>query len=453
MRQAVIYPSTQAHLIIKGGKEKCRSLSTEHIVSIGKRGDKAAILQTFEDMCNEEEIALLAIRNIRKRQLEEIRQRMPENKQGYEFKINGHTFVSFIRRLTPSECAELQTIPHDYEFVSSETQQYHGIGNGWNIETIKHIFQFIPEEIKKNMKVLSLFDGISGGQMALNGIGANVSIYLASEIDKHAIANTMHNFPNTIQLGSVTELNVDGIVQKYGVPDILIGGSPCQSFSFSGKMKGMCTTKGEEIYTLDRYLELKAQGFEFDGQSYLFWEYMRVLTELRRYNQDIIFFLENVEMLDKWERCLSHAIGVRGVHINSALVSAQQRKRIYWTNIRVKDTGKTNLFDFGDDPFEPPTKQTDIPQPKDRGIVIDDVLQDEAGDKYYLKDGVVGKILDRTEKVKLKDYIEKPQMDLEELGEEIHRIEPQLSKEKVTEIAKKGLKQEVERLKRIYCGT
>lgn len=453
MRQAVIYPSTQAHLIIKGGKEKCRSLSTENIVSIGKRGDKAAILQIFEDMCNEEEIVSQAIRNIRKRQLEEIRQRMPENKQGYEFKINGHTFVSYIRRLTPSECAELQTIPHDYEFVSSETQQYHGIGNGWNIETIKHIFQFIPEEIKKDMKVLSLFDGISGGQMALNGIGANVSTYLASEIDKHAIANTMHNFPNTIQLGSVTELNVDEIVQKYGIPDILIGGSPCQSFSFSGKMNGMCTTKGEEIYTLDRYLELKAKGFEFEGQSYLFWEYMRVLTELRKYNQNILFFLENVEMLDKWERCLSHAIGVRGVHINSALVSAQQRKRIYWTNIRVKDTGKTNLFDFDDDPFEPPTKKSDIPQPKDRGIVIDDILQDEVGEKYYLKDDIVGKLLDRTEKAKLKNYIEKPQMNLEELSEEIHRLEPQLSKEKVTEIAKKGLKQEAGRLKGIYYGT
>lgn len=112
MRQAVIYPSTQAPLIIKGGKEKCRSLSTEHIVSIGKRGDKAAILQIFENMCKEE-IASQAIGNIRKRQLDEIRKRMPENKQGYEFKINGHTFVAFIRRLTPSECAELQTIPHD----------------------------------------------------------------------------------------------------------------------------------------------------------------------------------------------------------------------------------------------------------------------------------------------------------------------------------------------------
>lgn len=221
----------------------------------------------------------------------------------------------------------------------------------------------------------------------------------------------------------------------------------------SGKLKGAATSHGEEIYTLDRYLELKAQGFEFEGQSYLFWEYMRVLTELRKYNQNILFFLENVEMLNKWERCLSHAIGIRGVHINSALVSAQQRKRIYWTNIRVKDTGKTNLFDFDDDPFEPPTKKSDIPQPKDRGIVIDDILQNKAGDKYYLKDDIVGKLLDRTEKAKLKDYIMKPQMTLDELSEEIHRLEPQLLKEEIDEIAKNGLKQEVERLNDIWCGT
>lgn len=96
---------------------------------------------------------------------------------------------------------------------------------------------------------------------------------------------------------------------------------------------------------------------------------------------------------------------------------------------------------------------SDIPQPKDRGIVIDDILQDEVGEKYYLKDDIVGKLLDRTEKAKLKDYIEKPQMNLEELSEEIHLLEPQLSKEKVTEIAKKGLKQEVGRLKGIYYGT
>lgn len=454
MRQAVIYPSTQTHLIIKGGKEKCRSLSTEHIVSIGKRGDKAAILQIFENMCNEEEIASQAIRNIRKRQLEEIRKSMPKDKQGYEIKINGHTFVSFIRRLTPSECAELQTIPHDYEFVSSETQQYHGIGNGWNIETIKHIFQFIPEEIKKDMKVLSLFDGISGGQMALNGIGANVSTYLASEIDKHAIANTMHNFPNTIQLGSVTELNVDEMVQQYGIPDILIGGSPCQGFSMSGKLKGAATSHGEEIYTLDRYLELKAQGFEFEGQSYLFWEYMRVLTELRKYNQNVFFFLENVEMLDKWERCLSHAIGIRGVHINSALVSAQNRKRIYWSNIRVKDLGNTSIFDFSDDPFELPRYQTDIPQPKDRNIFIKDILQQHAGGKYYLKDDTVSSLMEETDISKLKDYLLEPQVSIDEVLEYMNANTEysSLTDNEKKRIAKLGYELEKQRLHNIYYG-
>lgn len=88
---------------------------------------------------------------------------MPENKQGVEFEANGVKYVAAIRRLTPQECAELQTMPHDYEFVTSETQQYKGLGNGWNIETIKHIFSFIPKIKLNNLKVLSLFDGISGG--------------------------------------------------------------------------------------------------------------------------------------------------------------------------------------------------------------------------------------------------------------------------------------------------
>lgn len=225
-------------------------------------------------MENKEIIARDIYRKVKEKQLKEFQERMSENKQGVEFEANGVKYVAAIRRLTPQECAELQTMPHDYEFVTSETQQYKGLGNGWNIETIKHIFSFIPKIKLNNLKVLSLFDGISGEQVSLRGIGANITTYLASEIDKHAIANTMHNFPNTIQLGSVTDLNIDEIVEKYGVPDILIGGSPCQSFSFSGKMKGMSTKSGEEIYTLEHYLELKSQGFQFEGQSYLFWEYM-----------------------------------------------------------------------------------------------------------------------------------------------------------------------------------
>lgn len=125
---------------------------------------------------------------------------------------------------------------------------------------------------------------------------------------------------------------------------------------------------------MSQYLELKEQGFEFEGQSYLFWEYMRILTDIRKHNPDVKFLLENVEMGAKWERILSEAIGVYGVHINSALVSAQNRKRIYWTNIRTKQVGL-----FGE-------LHSDIPQPKDRGILLKDILESDVDDKYFLSD-------------------------------------------------------------------
>lgn len=220
------------------------------------------------------------------------------------------------------------------------------------------------------MIVLSLFDGMSCGQIALKELEIIPETYYASEIDKHAIGQTQLNFPNTIQLGSVVEVNVSDLKPI----DLLIGGSPCQSFSFAGKRKGMATKCSEEIYTLDKYLQLKADGFEFEGQSYLFWEYMRILTDIRKYNPDVLFLLENVEMGNKWERILSEAIGVFGVHINSALVSAQNRKRIYWTNIRTRENGL-----FGE-------LHSDIPQPKDRGILLKDILEKEVPKKYYLSD-------------------------------------------------------------------
>ncbi len=230
----------------------------------------------------------------------------------------------------------------------------------------------------------------------------------------------------------------------------------CQSFSFSGKMKGMSTAQGEEIYTLGRYLELKEEGFEFEGQSYLFWEYMRILRELQRYSPGILFFLENVEMLEKWERCLSHAIGVRGVHINSALVSAQQRKRIYWSNIRTKDIPDTRLFpdDDADDPFAWPMVQTDIPQPEDRGIVIKDILQDNAGERYYLKDETVEKLIAKTDKGKLKDYILEPQVSVGEALEYMaeHDEYSRFTDEERQEIAALGYEMEKQRLHDNYYG-
>ena len=234
----------------------------------------------------------------------------------------------------------------------------------------------------KSLRVLSLFDGMSCGQIALRELGIPIDAYYASEVDKFAIQQTQLNFPNTIQLGDVRNVDVKSVCEGGNI-DLLIGGSPCQSFSFAGKRAGMKTTQNEEIYTLERYLQLKQEGFEFEGQSYLFWEYMRILTELRRYNPNVLFLLENVEMGKKWERVLSEAIGIRGVHINSALMSAQNRRRIYWTNIRVGYSGL-----FGD-------LYSDIPQPADRGILLRHILEKDVDDKYFLSKNVVNRITGR----------------------------------------------------------
>jgi DNA (cytosine-5)-methyltransferase 3A len=204
------------------------------------------------------------------------------------------------------------------------------------------------------MNVLSLFDGMSCGQQALERAGIKVENYFASEIDKYAITVAMANYPNTKQLGSVVDLN------GFDLPkiDLLIGGSPCQSFSFAGKRKGMATKDEQEILTLEHYLELKADGFEFEGQSYLFWEFMRLLNETKpKY-----FLLENVKMSKKWKDTLSKAIGVEPILINSNLLSAQNRQRLYWTNI------------------------PNIEQPKDKGILLKDIIEHEVDSKYFLSE-------------------------------------------------------------------
>lgn len=232
----------------------------------------------------------------------------------------------------------------------------------------------------KGITVLSLFDGMSCGRLALERAGIKVKQYYASEIDKHAIKVTQHNYPDTIQLGSVTDINGTDLPKI----DLLCGGSPCQSFSFAGKMKGMITKCDIEILTLEQYLELKSEGYRFEGQSYLFWEYMRILNEVKpKY-----FLLENVIMSKKWEKVLSDAIGIRPIMINSALVSAQNRKRLYFTNIGAERCG---LYD---------EMECMIPQPKDKGILLRDILESDVPDKYYLSDKMLNYFQNNSEKMK-----------------------------------------------------
>jgi DNA-cytosine methyltransferase len=199
------------------------------------------------------------------------------------------------------------------------------------------------------MNVLSVFDGMSCGQIALNELGFKIDKYYAAEIDKHAITQTQHNFPNTVQLGSVTDVRAKDLEKI----DLFIGGSPCQGFSFAGKQL----------------------NFD-DPRSALFFEYVRLWKEIKAINPDAKFLLENVNMKKEYLRVISEYLGVFPVRINSNLVSAQNRDRWYWTNIKTKETG---LFS---------ELWSDIPQPEDKGILLKDILQDESevNDKYYLKD-------------------------------------------------------------------
>jgi DNA-cytosine methyltransferase len=152
------------------------------------------------------------------------------------------------------------------------------------------------------MNVLSLFDGVSCCQVALNRSNIKYEKYFASEVDKHAIRITQKNFPNTIQLGDVTKIKGTDLPKI----DLLIGGSPCQGFSFAGKQL----------------------NFD-DPRSKLFFEFVRLKNEL----QPKYFLLENVKMKKIYQDVISEHLGVQPIQINSSLVSAQNRVRLYWTNI------------------------------------------------------------------------------------------------------------------------
>lgn len=193
------------------------------------------------------------------------------------------------------------------------------------------------------MNVLSLFDGISCGRVALERAGIKVDTYYASEIDKYAIQISQKNYPEIRQLGDVKRLKIweenPNAVDFYYFEksfDLLIGGSPCQDLSIA--KKGRQGLSGE--------------------RSGLFWEYVRILREVKpKY-----FILENVNSMPKEAKeIITKELGVEPIMINAALVSAQNRKRLFWTNI------------------------PNVTQPEDRGILLKDILQKDVDEGFYVK--------------------------------------------------------------------
>jgi DNA-cytosine methyltransferase len=170
------------------------------------------------------------------------------------------------------------------------------------------------------MNVLSLFDGVAAGRLALNNCNIKYNYYFASEIDKYAIAVTEHNFPNTIQLGDIRDVRGKDLPKI----NLIMGGSPCQGFSFAGNML----------------------NFD-DSRSKLFFEYVRLLNEC----QPDYFLLENVRMTKVSEEAISKTLGVKPILIDSSKLSAQTRKRLYWTNI------------------------PNVTQPEDKNILLKDIIE------------------------------------------------------------------------------
>ena len=161
------------------------------------------------------------------------------------------------------------------------------------------------------MNVLSLFDGCSGGRLSLVRANKKIDKYYTCEIDKYSSMVTKLNFPDTIALGDITKVNFEMLPKI----DFLIGGSPCQDLSFA-----------------------KGNGKGLEGErSGLFYKYFEALEVLRKKNPEIKFLLENVKMKKEWKDIISDKLGVQPIFINSADFSAQNRQRLYWTNIKVDE--------------------------------------------------------------------------------------------------------------------
>ena len=195
--------------------------------------------------------------------------------------------------------------------------------------------------------VLSLFDGMSCGQIALIENGQSFERYYASEIDKKAIAQTQLNFPNTIQLGDVTrwrEWDID-----WSQVDLILAGSPCQGFSFCGKQL----------------------AFD-DPRSKLFFEFVDILNHVKEYNLNVKFLLENVKMRLEFMSIITHTLNVYPIDLDAKLVSAQERFRYFWTDIRTKWNEDLGI------------NVVDIPNPPDRKLFLKDIVEDNVPERLYI---------------------------------------------------------------------
>ena len=193
------------------------------------------------------------------------------------------------------------------------------------------------------MNVLSLFNGMSTGHTALDNVGIKVDKYYSSEIKPAAIKLTQHHYPDTIQVGDVTKWKEWDIDWKN--IDMVLSGSPCQDLSIAGASSG-------------KRLGLKG------NRSSLFWIFVDILNHIKELNPNVLFLQENVGSANvKDVGIMSRALGVYPVRINSSLVTAQMRDRYYWSNIRIAADGL-----FGD-------LKTDIPEPKDRKVLLKDIIQ------------------------------------------------------------------------------
>ena len=186
------------------------------------------------------------------------------------------------------------------------------------------------------MNVVSLFNGMNTGRQALENVGIKVNKYYSSEIKPYAIELTQHHFPDTIQVGDVTKWKDWDI--NWSSIDLILSGSPCQDLSAAGKRAGINGSR-----------------------SSLFFVFVDILNHIKLLNPNVLFLQENVGSAAKLDvGIMSRALGVYPVRINSSLVTAQLRDRYYWSNIKTKET----MFDI----------VTDIPQPKDRGIMFKDII-------------------------------------------------------------------------------